>query len=375
MAISCILLYPLQYRNDTIRKWRVLVLLAVMNSCLCPILAQSDTTVTGEQEEDFSMYDNLDFADGGTKRYCTSKVLDLSPTKLISVSYDVQGPYDLQSDSVSSIAAGEGKIKNSHGIRLGFNVPVYSRNSLIVQAGMNYSEQQYTINSDLPLAGWLANQGLRSTSGIITVFKPINEQNFFIAQAQTELSGNYSLSDWQPLNTLRYSGAVIWGWKKNDRKMIGFGLTRSYRAGNLNYIPAILLNWTSSNRKWGAEVLAPARAHIRRTFSPRKMLFFGYELEGSSYRLANKPEVTSPFSSHELRRSELRIRGVYEQSIKGFIWISVQAGFRYNYEFNTDELPGNKEFFRGFFGDQPYAMQNEIGHTFYTMVGIHLVSP
>jgi len=105
------------------------------------------------------------------------------------------------------------------------------------------------------------------------------------------------------------------------------------------------------------------------------MLFFGYELEGSSYRLANTPEVSSPFSSHELRRSEVRIRGVYEQSIKGFIWISVQAGLRYNYEFNTDELPNNQEFFRGFFGEQPYAMQNEIGHTFYAMVGIHLVSP
>jgi len=340
----------------------------------CCLSAQVDTLGT-EEEEDFSMYDNLDFADGGTKRYCTSKVLDLSPAKLISLSYDFQGPYTLQSDSVGSTLAGDAKIQNSHGIRFGFNVPVYSRNSLIVQAGLSYAEQQYSVNSDLPLANWIANQGLRTTSGMITVFKPINEKHFFIAQAQAEMSGNYSLTEWQPLNTLLYSGVAIWGWKKHDRRMFGIGLTRSYRAGNLNYIPAILLNWTSLNRKWGAEVLAPARAHIRRTFSPRHMLFFGYELEGSSYRLANTPEVSSPFSSHELRRSEVRIRGVYEQSIKGFIWISVQAGLRYNYEFNTDELPNNQEFFRGFFGEQPYAMQNEIGHTFYAMVGIHLVSP
>jgi imidazoleglycerol phosphate dehydratase HisB len=35
---------------------------------------------------------------------------------------------------------------------------------------------------------------------------------------------------------------------------------------------------------------------------------------------------------------------VFERSIKDFVWISVQAGWRYNYRFNIDE----KEFFRGF---------------------------
>lgn len=350
------------------------ILITALLCCQLQIIAQVDPPVE-EEDEDYSMYDDLNFADGGTRRYCTSKVLDLSPQKLISLGYDYQGPYTLNSDSVGGISGGSASIRSSHGVRMGFNVPIYSRNSLIVQGGISYQEQRYNLNSELPMAGWLNHRGLRSTTGLLTVFKPLNEVHFFIAQAQVEMNGNYSLAEWQPLNTLRYSGAFIWGWKKSDRKMIGVGMVRSYRAGDLNYIPAVLLNWTSLNRKWGAEVLAPARAHIRRTFSPRQMLFFGYELEGGTYRLANVPSASSPFQYHELRRSELRFRAVYERQLHGFIWLSAQAGLRYNYRFYTDDLPDNKEFFRGFFGDQPYSMRNEIGHAFYMMAGVHLVSP
>ncbi|MFN9392847.1 MAG: hypothetical protein ACK57W_05950 [Flavobacteriales bacterium] len=336
--------------------------------------AQVDTTAVPE-EEDFSIYENLDFSDGGTKRYCTSKVLDLSPQKLISLGYDVQGPYTLTSDTLGSRPGSETDIRASHGIRAGFNIPLYSRNSLIIQGGISYLEQRYALESSDPLAGWLNHRGLRSTTGLLTVFKPVNEVHFFIAQAQAEMNGNYALSTWQPLNTTRLSGTFIWGWKKNDRKMIGVGLGRSYRAGDLNYLPVFLLNWTAPSRKWGVELLAPARGHIRRTFTPRHMLFIGYELEGGTYRLSNTPQVETPFLHHELRRSELRFRAIWEQSISGFIWISVQAGLRYNFRFYTDDLPDNRDFFRGFFGDQPYAMENTIGHAPYAMVGIHLVSP
>ena len=45
--------------------------------------AQPDSAAV--EEEDFSMYENLDFADAGAKRFCTPKVFDLSPAKLISI--------------------------------------------------------------------------------------------------------------------------------------------------------------------------------------------------------------------------------------------------------------------------------------------------
>ena len=55
-----------------------------------PILAiaQPDTTANPPADEDFSQYDSYNFVDQSSKKYCTSKVFDLSPSKLISIGYD-----------------------------------------------------------------------------------------------------------------------------------------------------------------------------------------------------------------------------------------------------------------------------------------------
>jgi hypothetical protein len=77
----------------------------------------------------------------------------------------------------------------------------------------------------------------------------------------------------------------------------------------------------------------------------------------------------------EIRKSEIRVRLVYERSLKGFIWISIQGGYRINYSYNVDVLPNGKDFYRGFFGDQPFVMQNKLTNPFYFNVSINLVSP
>jgi hypothetical protein len=143
--------------------------------------------------------------------------------------------------------------------------------------------------------------------------------------------------------------------------------------GELNYIPIILYNWTSSSRKWGTEILFPARAHVRKNFNPGNLLLVGYELEGQTYRLNG---LSDPNKSLELRRGELRLRAEFQKKLFGFIWGSLQAGYRYNYSYNADYLTNDgKEFFRGFFGTQNYAMINELSGALYFQVGIHLVSP
>jgi hypothetical protein len=356
-----------------------------------PILgiAQTDTTANPSADEDYSQYDSYNFVDQSIKKYCTSKVFDLSPSKLISVGYDFQGGYDLTTDTLfnpthsSSPYAdqntpGFGSIQYSHGLRLAVNIPVISNNAIIVQLGANYAEQRYKFNQLITspsndLINTLKDNGLRTTGLNTTIFKPFNEKSFLLLQASADLSGDYGFNSIN-LKYLRSSVAAIWGQKKGDRKMIGFGLSRTYRVGEMNYIPVFLLNYTAPNRKNGCEILFPARVHYRRTFSARSLALFGYELEGQSYRLGSRD--TSPaLQDIELRRGELRIRAVYERSISSFLWLSAQAGFRYNYSFDADRLPEGKEFFRGFFGDQPYAMQNTLGNTFYFLVGVNLVSP
>ena len=156
------------------------------------------------------------------------------------------------------------------------------------------------------------------------------------------------------------------------------GLARTYRAGELNYIPVILYNSTDAMNKWGAEVLFPARAHVRRTINPRNMLFFGYELEGQSYRLyENLPGFDIRDEDLEIRRGEARIRAIYEFSLKDFVWMSIQAGYRVNYRYDVDRLVDGVEIYRAFglLRDDAYAQINGLGNPFYINVSVNLVSP
>jgi hypothetical protein len=356
----------------------LLLLISIPMTVFCQ--PDSLTTETPAEEEDFSMYDNFDFADEGAKRFCTPKVFDLSPAKLISVGYDYQGAFDVDygrwQNNEYVWPENTGSFSGSGGLRLFASIPVISKTNIVLQAGFNYartsffSEEADVVN---PLNSTLRDNGLTTTGLNATMFKPLNAEKFIIAQASADLNGDYYTDNITPLKYTRYSAAIIYGKKKNDRKMIGFGLSRTYRVGEINYIPVMLLNWTAPSRKWGVEMLAPARVHIRKTLSARNILLFGYELEGNSYRiLSNNDDV---WNNYELRRSELRIRAVWETSMYQFIWMSLQAGYRYGYSFNLDKFDNNKEFFRGFFGDQPYAQENTLGGTWYMQLSINLVSP
>jgi hypothetical protein len=347
--------------------------------------AQQDTTQTA-QEEDYSIYDQVEFADENARRYCSPKIFNLSPQRFISLQYDGQLGYDMQFSPIGSYQEGDpapngesAEAAFTGGLRFAANIPVISKNKLVWQLGANFWQTSYrmkaveAVNGAANLINELDRTGLRTAGLNTTIFKPLNEFSFLLFQGSADLSGNYTLSDMQSLRYLRYSAAVIWGRRPHDRKQWGVGVSRTYRVGEMNYIPVFMFNYTSENRKWGTEILFPARAHVRRTFNPRSLLLAGYELEGQSYRI---DYLSDTERSLEIRRGEMRTRLEYQRQITGFIWFSAQIGWRYNWSFNADTLPnGGQEFFRGFTGNQPYSMLNTLGNPLYFNIGVHLVSP
>ncbi len=353
-----------------IKGWvlSILTYLILLTSSISAVAQESDTTFV---EEDFSMYDEVELADGG-KRFATSKVLGQSPNKLISLGYDFQGRHDMTLDDLGSAPMSTLQVNSVQGIRIVANFPIISKTNVLVNIGANYGESLYQIDNadDHPLSQSLQQRGLRTTGLSATVFKPFNETNFLFTQVTADLNGDYFLPDFQPLSFTRYSLSAIYGWKRHDRLLYGFGFTRSYRVGEPNYLPVFMYNYTFPSRKWGIESVFPARGHVRRTIDARTLAFFGYELEGQTYRMSSLEGVGGVLDP-ELRRSELRIRLVFERSIKDFIWLSVQAGVRYNWNYNLDD----GDFFRGFFGDQLYIMENDLANALYFNFSINLVSP
>lgn len=365
-------------------SYRILLLLLAWMSWGW-LFAQAPDSTAQENDLDFGEFDDFDFGDVEVKSYCSSKIIGISPQQLISLGYDFQGSYEASFSAIGSFEDGAEvpqetyQINATQGVRLVANIPVYSRNSLVVQLGANIWDMRYQfdepddqINNEV--ARSINENGLRTAGVNTTIFKPFDETRFLLFQGSADLSGDYTLDNMQSLEYLRYSAAALFGWRKSDYFQWAVGLSRTYRVGEMNYIPVVLLNWTAKNSPWGVECLLPARAHVRYSFSPRNMLFAGFELEGQSYRI-NEISKTLDNQSLEIRRGEMRWRAMWQRQLSGFIWLQAQAGYRINWSYNADTLTGGDEFFRGFFGNQEYAMLNSLTNPFYANISINLVSP
>jgi hypothetical protein len=334
-------------------------------------------------EEDFSEYEKYS-TDEKIKRYCTPKVVGLTPARLVSIGYDFALGHKVNSSAIGGVPAQEGKVNNYNGMALGVNIPVLSNNKILINVGGNYVESNYSYGSDSLYNPLLTatSRGLRALQLNTTVFKPLNEKNFLLGFVQGDYSGDYSLKNMQSLSFTKLTWVAVFGWKFHERYQLGFGATQTYRAGGKSFLPVVMYNYTSKNEKWGIEALLPARGHFRYGFSKRTLLLAGFEIVGSSYHLSNEDQLFPANSTAgmiddydnktiELRRSEIRPRLDFQQAITDFIWFGVQAGYIVNYSFNVDS--GN--FYRGFGSDRPFVMENNVTSAPYFQVSINLVSP
>lgn len=366
-----------------IMPWTLTLLVVSMSVAF----AQDPTTDKTEEEEDWDAYGDVEHLGGKAKTYANAKILGLSPQRFATIGFEMQAPYTAKFSQIGSFKVDESfddaygrapgeetNVTFTGGLRLGANIPVVSKNSVIWQMGFNYMQTAYRFDSPVQegsLAQALQNNALHTTGIFTTLYKPLNATTFLLFQGQVDMSGNYDFSNIGD-QYLRYSAAAVWGKRPSDNKQWGVGLSRTYRVGAMNYIPVVMYNWTSLDRKWGTEILFPARAHGRYTFNPNSLILFGYELEGNSYRIQ---ELSTPANSFEIRRGELKPRVEWQTKLTGFFWLSLQGGVRIDYSYDADNLPQGREFFRGFFGDQPFAMKNSLGTAPYFNVSISFVSP
>ena len=124
----------------------------------CRILvasAQQDTTATAP-EEDYSIYDQVEFVDENAKRYCSPKIFNQSPQRFISLQYDGQLGYDMRFSQVGSYqendkvpVAESATAAFTGGLRLSANIPVISKNSLVWQLGANFWQTGYRMKDQV----------------------------------------------------------------------------------------------------------------------------------------------------------------------------------------------------------------------------------
>lgn len=380
-------------------SYSYVLMLAFLMFTISSVQAQEE-----DDDEDYSMYDDFELEDDTpVKRYAKPTISGMSPQKFIGVSFDAQMPYDYEFSEVrfpqtfnngfdvdeDNPGVNEaGTAEFTGGFRFNTNIPIISKSSFVWQSGINFMDTRYNIRENLnspqspvvlpdgtqarTLGQILNEDGLRNINWTNTLFFPLNEKDFIVFQGQMDLSGNYDFDNFQSLNTLRYSAAAVYGRRVNDYYRWGIGISRTYRVGNLNYVPVIMYDWTSRNRKWGTEILFPAKAYVRYNINSNSLLLAGFDLEGQSYRI---DDYSINGNSYEIRRGEVRPKLEFQTRISGYIWATVQAGYRMDWSYDADELDSNRDFFRGFFGNQDFGMINTLGNPLFFNVGLNFVSP
>lgn len=322
--------------------------------------AQTDSTAAPAEEINFDDFGDAD--DKKVKTFATQKVLYLSPTKLISVGYEAQAPFDLGMTVGQYEPPIPGmfdyRVNRFRGLRLGVNAPVISRSNFILNLGLTYWNTSVGASNRFSSPNPF-RRGLRSTGVSATVFKPFDIRRFLLVQANADASGDYRGFSDLSFNVLTFSGTAIYGWKRDDNFMWGLGLTRTYRAGQVLHIPVLYYNRTFSP-KWGVEAILPARANLRRSFGTTSLLMIGYEIEGNAFYLRD--------ANAYLRRGELKPRITYERKLAGFVWLSAQVGWRYNWRFDVFRTQNPVR-------DEQPLVEYRLGNPLYVSVSLNLVSP
>jgi hypothetical protein len=296
------------------------------------------------------------------KVYCNQKILNQTPNKFISIGYEYQTSSNLT--AAISPRGDSRQIDAMQGLRVSFNTPLISKNKLIISLGGQYARTSFngTNQFPYPLLPELINNGLHTAGINTTVFKPLNEKNFIIVQLNAD--ANWLAPTLKNINTqaITFSATALYGWKKSESEMFGLGVSRTYRMGRLIYVPVVLYNKTF-NDKWGTEITFPAKAHVRRNINPKSILQLGYEIEGNQFALYSTNASTAPTF---LQRGEIKPRLVYERSLFGFWWLSVQTGLRVNGRFNVVDRYDGKE--------EQQIITNTLTNPFYFNISLNLVS-
>lgn len=344
-------------------RFTSLLLLAFIH--ILPASAQEDST----DVEDYSM-----FADETeVKRYATQKVLNLTPTKLISVGMEFQSNSLLPITNMSNNAVNTFNLRPVLMPRIAANFPVVSNDKVIVNLGGQYWGTPYSVQRMgttvaepgdlLPVPARNLNDNMLHSGGILaSVFKPLNEKNFLIVQAGADLNAAFPAGRAISGRAITISASAIYGWKLSERNMWGLGASRTYRMGRVIHVPVLYWNKTF-NDKWGVEMVLPARGFVRRNFSAQNILLAGFELEGNQYLLPGAMNGNDLF----LQRGEIKPRLQWEKQLKNFIWLSTQAGARINGRFNFADTYNAK--------DADDVFRTTLRTALYFNISLNLVSP
>lgn len=312
-----------------------------------------------------------------TSIYCNPRVDGMPPPTGISLSYERVMDYRIRTRSnVDYLKDGDGEVNYNRRIKFKFKVPIINKDYFKLTYGFHYSHEEFRFrdpeNINYSLYKSLEDKSLKSLGSSFYFLFPRKNKTFYAVQVNLNLNGDYYRSDMDLTDFLKISAGPIWGKKPHKNLMYGFGFAYSYTFGDPSLTPLIAYYHTF-NKRWGVEALLPLEAKLRFNINEGSIWYLGAETSGASYNIGLDDPALNGNKSVELRHSEIKLRFSLDQQIHDFLWVSLQAGYRYNLNFNIAESNYNRKATNFF--EREYIAESQLENAFYFNVSLNIKPP
>ena len=277
---------------------------------------------------------------------CNPLIVGSIPKKALSFQYEYQSQFDVTSKSLVGFPLSTSTLnfKGLQGFKLAYNKNIITKPTCFASLDVGYSNfyfnnitnQSATAN---PLPGVFNNASFHAITASTNIFKPLDSKHFLLFNVGIEFNGNTASIKKPGARNLFGTGAILYGIKKSYTAMWGFGVLRAYRLGRVVHVPALLWN-KSFTKKWGVEMLLPARAIVRLTPGTKTIFTAGYELEGNQFAISSNNAV---LNNSFFQRGEIRPKLGYETQLSKNVRFSANAGIRFNGRFNIADKYDGKQ--------------------------------
>jgi hypothetical protein len=298
--------------------------------------------------------------------FANSQVVGMGPSKGLIVKYErIPGNFSSTSTGVGGVPDYRTTVTKNANLVVKAYAPLLNHPHLKLILGLNYDRQEYQFseaaaNDQYGLYNNIENKGLSIIGAQLAVIRPVDNVHWYLFRTKTELNGDYGSDELSVTDYLKVTSEFIYGWKRSPTFAWGIGVQLGYNLGRQSIYPVIVYNRTF-NPRWGVEALFPARVLLRRNLSPTSLLFAGYEVASNNYNIKLRNTFGTPNNpavrSLELRQIDLKFRLRYEHELLSFLWTGIEAGYRYNYQFNAFDRTNNARdrIIDSQFGSTPYA--------------------
>ncbi len=309
------------------------------------------------------------------KTFANQQVVGMGPSKGLIVKYEqIPTSFAITSTGKNGVGDFSTQVRKNATLIVKLYAPLLNHPHLKVVLGFNYDHQEYQFrdpatSDQYSLYGNIEDKGLNIIGTQLAVIRPVDEVHWYLFRTKAELNGDYNSHQLGISDYLKVTSELIYGWKRSPTFAWGLGVQLGYVLGRQSIYPVLVYNRTF-NPRWGVEALFPARVLLRRNLSPHSLLFTGYEVVSSNYNIqlnkSFKTDTNPTVTSLELRQIDLKFRLRYEHELLSFLWTGIEAGYRYNYEFNAFDRTNNA---------RDRVINSQLGGTPYASLDLFIVPP